>query len=119
MDQMIHQTPSLDPSSKMPDATESQVMQEVKVSLAAVAQELNTLARESVGTRTELVALKDRVLDRQDRHEDDLATLRAEVSVLRAEVLALKSRQTPLTAPTAWIALIISGLVAAKSVLGF
>lgn len=103
----------------MEPTADMRMMEEVKQSLNAVATQLQILANESTATRTELREVKDRVLDRQNKHEVEIDVVKADLNSLKATVSGIQSRQAPLATPAAWGALIISGLVAAKQMFGF
>lgn len=90
----------------------------IEAQLSAVAKHLHELAQAQVTTATELRAFKERLLDSVESLESRVKQLEKDNSRLTAEVSALTSRQAPLTAPAAWVAIIISGIVAAREFFG-
>ena len=101
----------------------------IETQLSAVASHLHELALAQTQTGTELKEFKDRLLSSVDslekRVQDSVESLEKRVQSLEREnsalaqrVSALQSRQAPLTAPAAWVAIIISGVVAAREFFG-
>lgn len=90
----------------------------IELQLSAVASQLHELTQAQTITGVELREFKERLLDSVETLEKKVHDLEKANANLNAQVSALQSRQTPLTAPAAWIAIIISGIVAAKSFFG-
>lgn len=103
----------------MTDSTEHRLINEVKVALASVTAEIKNLSVEQAASRAEVREVKDRLLDDLSAVIADYRELNKKVTELHGDVAALKSRQAPLSTPAAWIALVVSALVASKQFLGF
>ena len=74
----------------MEPTADMRMMEEVKQSLNAVATQLQILANESTATRTELREVKDRVLDRQNKHEVEIDVVKADLNSLKATVSGIQ-----------------------------
>lgn len=96
----------------MSDAAEA-LVRGIETQLSSVATGLHQLTTAQVETGVELREFKERLLKAVESLEDRVQRLEGENAAQRADIASLKSRQAPVSAPVAWIAVIISGLVAA------
>lgn len=103
----------------MPDSSvEQKLISEVRVALADVSAEIKNLSNEQATSRAEIREVKERLLDDLSGVLSDYRELNKQVQQIHADVAALKSRQAPLSTPAAWIALVVSALVASKQFFG-
>lgn len=84
----------------------------IETQLSAVASHLHELARAQTATGVELKEFKERLLTAVENLEDRVRRLEESKAELRAQVSALQSRQAPVSAPVAWVAVVISVVVA-------
>lgn len=89
----------------------------IETQLSAVASHLHELAQAQTATGVELREFKDRLLNSVENLEGRVRQLETEKTEMAKDLSALQSRQTPMTAPAAWVAILISGFVAAKQFL--